>query len=97
MFGLKFWNHKKALYAEQRHMARKGRDLGMLGGGEKDPVILQSMFMEKAVCEKSRYVVQVGPVCRAACMASVGNVCGPWWLVDQVLHLNWNVCTPLLP
>ncbi len=67
VFGEKFWNNKKKGYTEQRSLARKGRDLGMLGGGETDPVVLQSMYLEKTVCEKSRYVAQVRFVRVVAC------------------------------
>jgi hypothetical protein len=41
VFGAKFWQSKKSGYSEQRDLARKARDLGMLGGGESDPVALQ--------------------------------------------------------
>ena len=59
VFGERYWNGKKKGYEEQRSLARKGRDMGMLSGGETDPVVLQSLFLEKTVCEKSRYVNQV--------------------------------------
>jgi hypothetical protein len=60
VFGKSFWDDKKTRYQVQRDLARKGRELASLvGGSESDPTVMQLLFVEKMVCEKSKFIRQV--------------------------------------
>lgn len=57
--GQAFWSDKKTKYVEQRTLAKRARDMGMLiVGADSDPIVVQSMYLEM-LCQQSDYVYQV--------------------------------------